>query len=67
MAVIISEVGRGGKDMRNSLRRLMYPLHLVRPAWKQNGSEADTGAWFLAVSNEKVRGRSRLISVSHNR
>lgn len=24
-------------------------------AWKQNGSEADTGAWFLAVSTEKVR------------
>ncbi|PWN28634.1 hypothetical protein BDZ90DRAFT_205412, partial [Jaminaea rosea] len=22
-------------------------------AWKQNGSEADTGAWFLAVSTEK--------------
>ncbi|KAI3617047.1 hypothetical protein CBS9595_002956 [Malassezia furfur] len=23
--------------------------------WKQNGTEADTGAWFLAVSKEEVR------------
>lgn len=22
--------------------------------WKQNGTDANTGAWFLAVSNEKV-------------
>lgn len=29
--------------------------HPRRVVWKQNGSEANTGAWFLAVSEEKVR------------
>ena len=27
--------------------------------WRQNGTLADTGAWFLAVSKEKVRGAAR--------
>ncbi|KAF8333440.1 uncharacterized protein EI90DRAFT_3052036 [Cantharellus anzutake] len=29
--------------------------------WKQNGTEANTGAWFLAVSKEKYLGEGHLI------
>jgi hypothetical protein len=30
-------------------------------AWKQNGTEANTGAWFLAVSKEKYLGEHHTI------
>ena len=29
--------------------------------WKQNGTEADTGAWFLAVSKEEVRATAHTV------
>lgn len=38
--------------------------------WRQNGSEADTGAWFLAVSKEEVRHRAAYtgpLSAPHDR
>jgi hypothetical protein len=48
-------------EVEQGFRQLIaFPAYHCATAWQQNGSAADTGAWFLAVSKEKVSSRSSL-------
>ncbi|KAF9510980.1 hypothetical protein BS47DRAFT_1319355 [Hydnum rufescens UP504] len=63
--------GFGYRDQQIILRQHYFPIfgtcweslaggHHFR-AWRQNGTEANTGAWFLAVSKEKNLGDAHII------